>query len=111
MIGGTGRTRMTTHSGRFVLFSMPMKIRSSDGMPSNHSRMSRAFNLCSLLSSFFSLKVVGFSRIILPCSASQCMQTLRLAEQQTFSTSLIAFLNSGEPGPCFWMISSTRARW
>ena len=107
VIGGTGRTFIIVHSGLLTSFSIPRKIRCSSGIFSSHSRISRAFSLCSPLSAFFSLKVVGLSRIILPCSAPQCMHIARLGPAQIFSISLMIFLNSLPPTPCLRMMSFT----
>ena len=100
---------MMIHSGRLESLFIPRKIRCSSGIRSSHSRMSRAFSLCSPLSAFFSLKVEGLSSIILPCSEPQCMQMALLLWAHSFSMSLMMVLNSREPTPCLMMMSWTRS--
>ena len=115
VIGGTGRTLRTIHSGRFFL-SIPMKIKSSEGMALSHSRTSRGLSLRSISAfpapcdSNFSLKVVGLSSIILPCIAWQCIHCPRRVPVVTFSTSLMILANSVEPTPCLIWISRIRVR-
>ena len=107
VIGGTGSTFMIVHSGLAASLSIPRNIRCSSGILSSHSRISRAFSLCSPLLSFFSLNVEGLSNIILPCSAPQCMQMVLFLLEHSFSISLIVFLNSVDPTPCFMITSFT----